>query len=322
MPKTPAFAEILRLLEQSERALSPRSLKAFSDINRENLSALQHAWPKLPTQRKYYLLEALLERFDEEAGLSFDALAEWALNDSDSGVRYRAMGLLTESENTALIKRLIALGASDPDENVRVRAASLLGNFVLLGELEEISSSHSQQAEEALFTMRQEGTPAAQRAALEALGASSNLIVTDLISDALQKTDPQWLVSAMRAIGRSANQDWEEAVIECLDFPNNDIRHAAVQAAGSLGLKSARQPLLAMLEDPEDVDDETLAAAVWSLSEIGGEDVRETLVQLYDSAEESGNEDAAEFLEEALENLDFTEDADNFGLFDIQPEDD
>jgi hypothetical protein len=52
-------------------------------------------------------------------------------------------------------------------------------------------------------------------------------------------------------------------------------------------------------------------AAIWSLSQIGGEDVRLYLQNLLDNVEDDGQ---AAFLEEALDNLAFTEDTAIFDL--------
>jgi len=70
---------------------------------------------------------------------------------------------------------------------------------------------------------------------------------------------------------------------------------------------------LRLLEDED--DDEVSGAAIWSLSQIGGEDVRTYLENLLDQSED---EEQTEFLEEALDNLSFTEDR-GIGI-DVRPE--
>ena len=80
------------------------------------------------------------------------------------------------------------------------------------------------------------------------------------------------------------------------------VRLAAVEAAGELRLASARTILFKVLEEEE--EDEITSAAIWSLSQIGGEDVRLYIENLLDLAEE---DEDVEFLEEALENVEFTD---------------
>jgi hypothetical protein len=59
------------------------------------------------------------------------------------------------------------------------------------------------------------------------------------------------------------------------------------------------------------------SAIIWSLSQIGGEDVRTYLENLLDQLEE--DEEQIAFLEEALDNLAFTEDLDRFDLLAFDP---
>jgi hypothetical protein len=93
-----------------------------------------------------------------------------------------------------------------------------------------------------------------------------------------------------------------------------------VQAAGELMSSDARGLLLSMLEDEE--DDEVIAAIIWSLSQIGGEDVRTYLEALLDKTEdEDESEDLLELIENALENLTFTEDLERFEMLALDPDD-
>jgi HEAT repeat protein len=93
-----------------------------------------------------------------------------------------------------------------------------------------------------------------------------------------------------------------------LENPHPAIRTEAARAAGELELASARQSLLGLLQDDEE---DVRMAAIWSLSQIGGRGVREALEEIQ---EETEDEDEAEYLENALDNLAFTEDN---GLFSI-----
>jgi hypothetical protein len=55
-------------------------------------------------------------------------------------------------------------------------------------------------------------------------------------------------------------------------------------------------------------------AALWSLSEIGGPEARRILTEQLALAEA---EDEQEFIEDALDNLDFTDDVANFSLIEL-----
>jgi HEAT repeat protein len=148
-----------------------------------------------------------------------------------------------------------------------------------------------------------------RRHALASLGYSSSPQVVDLIESAFQREGVDWKVSALTAMGRSADERWEDFILRSMLDDNEKIRRAAVQSAGNLALKSARPVLLRMLAEEEDGD--VTSAAIWSLSQIGGEDVRLYLQNLLDNVED---DEQAAFLEEALDNLAFTEDMASFDL--------
>ena len=71
--------------------------------------------------------------------------------------------------------------------------------------------------------------------------------------------------------------------------------------------------MLQMLEDEEE-DDDVVSAAIWSLSQIGGEDARVYLLNLLEQTED---EETIEFLEDAIENLDFNEELNHFDLLSL-----
>jgi HEAT repeat protein len=123
--------------------------------------------------------------------------------------------------------------------------------------------------------------------------------------------------SALLAVSRSFDPRYQEQVLVSLNHEDSQVRLLAVQAAGELELKTARLPLLTMLDEED--DDEVLEAVIWSLSQIGGEDVRDYLQALLDAAID---DDHIEFIEEALANLSFTEDMEGFDLMAYDPDDD
>jgi hypothetical protein len=70
-----------------------------------------------------------------------------------------------------------------------------------------------------------------------------------------------------------------------------------------------------MLED--EADDDVFQAIIWSLSQIGGEDVRTYLQALLAEAED---DEQVDFIDEALTNLSFTEDMEEFDLLAFDPD--
>lgn len=319
MSQSVSFQTVLAALCDESRPFPARYLHHFSDLTPENLQALTSTWPQVTVQRKRALLEDLELLAEADTLVSFDVLAKPLLRDADPQVRASAIRLLWECADTDLVPIFIELLERDPDSQVRATAATALGQFIYMGEVDELSPALLRQVEEHLLQAIHEQNNEVQirRCALEALGASSRPEVAELIAEAYARPSPDWKVSALFAMGRSGDERWEKLVLANLHSSNDDIRFEAIRAAGELELKSARAPLLDALEDEEDA--EMRREIIWALSKIGGPGVGERLSELLDAEED---EDEAEFLEEALDNLAFTESLFPFGMFSFETEED
>lgn len=312
-----SFQKIIAELAEGGEAISRRTLNSFSDIDPASLQALQEAWPRIPADRKRKLLEGLEALSEEDTLVSFDDFARSLLNDPSPEVRTRAIRLLDESDDIKLIPALIRILNDDPDVETRAEAATSLGRFVELGELEEIPEEPRRQVEaELLQKANSEDQLIVRRNALEALGYSSRPEVITLIESSFRRENPEWQASALFAMGRSYDERWEEDVLSRLMDVSSLVRLAAVEAAGELRLASARTALFRLLEEEE--EDDISSAAIWSLSQIGGEDVRLYIENLLDLAEE---EEDIKFLEEVLDNVEFTDELNHFDLLSIDPDD-
>jgi HEAT repeat protein len=270
----------------------------------------------VPLMRKRALLKNLNERFEEDTLLSYEALGAALLQDEDGTVRTLALKLMEETTDARLIPDLVKMIQNDPEPESRARAATVLGQFVRMGEMGELPDGKREIVEETLLKAAHSADISVARAALEALGYSSRPELDDLILSAFNRPDPLWQATALFAAGRSADNRWQEQVLTGLLSEDLPVRLVAVQSAGELELKAARKVLLEMLED--ETDDDVFQAIIWSLSQIGGEDVRTYLEALLAEAED---DEQIEYLEEAISNLSFTEDMEQFDLLAIDPDD-
>jgi hypothetical protein len=309
------FEQVMIELADEAQPFSPRYLRAFSDMNSASMQVLKQSWEKVPVSRKIALLEDLEELMEADTLVCCDGLAEFAMLDAHPGVRAQAIQLLWECEHPHLIKSFLAVLDNDQAEEVRAAAAAALGKFVLLGELEEISHEKTEPVVAKLLeTVRQQPAGLIQRKALESLGYSSDAGIPQLIKQAMQREDPLWTASALFAMGRSLDDRWEDTVMDHLKHNDLTIQIEAVRASGELELAGAVDFLIEML-DEDDLDVELLYQIYWSLSKIGGKGVRERLER---ELHEAIDEDQMDVLDMALENLEFTEDAEDFDLFDIE----
>ena len=307
-----SFQAVLDVLQEPKQAFPRAYLQHFSDIDPQSLKSLVEMWPRVKPASKLLLLDGFLSLMDSDVLVSYEEIGRAFLNDPDVEVRARAIRLLAESDDPKLIGRMIEILRNDADLAPRLEATRLLGEFVLLGELEKLPEDLHRRAEDALMTLAGSDEHASlRRATLEAVGYSSRFEVETLIHSAFHRSDPVWVASALVAMGRSNDEQYGDEVVSMLLDGDPRIRRAAVQAAGNLSLEAARPIILTMLLDGEEDEDDVVAAAIWSLSQIGGEDVRAFLVDMLDRTED---EDVTGYIEEALENLDFTEELEKFEL--------
>ena len=316
-PDPISFQTVLDALLDGKKDFPRRYLKEFSDIRPLELKTLLEIWPRVALSRKQNLLEELKTLAEADTLVSFDDFGRALLTDADPIVRTHAIRLLHESEDLKLVPTYLDMLKTDTDTTVRREAANVLNLFVDLGELEEIPENIYHQIEDALLASANgEDDARVRRTALESLGYSSRPEVITLIESAFHREDPNWQASALHAMGRSADDRWTEAVLHSLINDDDRIRRAAVEAAGDLAISPARPILLEMLSEEEEPD--VTSAVIWSLSQIGGEDVRTYLENLLDQTDD---DEQLAFLEDALDNLAFTEDLARFDLLAFDPED-
>ncbi len=280
------------------------------------MKKLKKAWPQVSLHRKHTLLEDLEDLAEADTLTSFDDLARSLLADPDQQVRARAIRLLCECDDVKLVPVYLNILNNDEADEVRAAAANALGQFVYLGELDKIPAELHHTIEDQLLAATTSAKETlVRRRALESLGYSGRKEVVPLIEAAYREKDPDWLVSALLAMGHSCDDRWRKQVLSQLRSPGEDIRSEAIHAAGELELESARPVLLDILEDEEDL--EVRRELIWALSKIGGEGVRAKLEELLEIEED---DEEADFIEEALDTLSFSEDMGNFALFDVDPE--
>lgn len=316
------FNQIIEALLDISTPFPPKYLHKFSDLQAENIDLLMKAWPNIDSERRAALLEDLENLHDSDTLISFEDLAFKLLKDSDSRIRLSALHLLEDCEDKRLIPILMDMMKNDLEETIKVEATDALGAFVYLGELEEIPAKLHHQVENALLGVyAASGSIEIRRSVLESLGYSSRDEVPPLIQAAYESGDSHLRSSSLTAMGRSADLQWVDKVIENLASSDLEIQHEAILAAAELELPKARPILINLLNNPEDQDVQIRRAAVYALAHIGGKEVHSFLVGLQN---ETKDDEESEFIASAIEYLDLTDGLDPFGLvtFDIQSEED
>lgn len=308
--------EVIKHLLDQENPFPATMLYQLSDLSREDCRDLRGVWNNLPLTRRRSLMEDLVNLSESDYLLMFEEVGKIALDDPDPEVLISAIDLLFQAEDEHLVPVFLKL-LQQPQQNDRVRAAAAnaLGPYVFLGEIEELQFELLRTIEDALLkAYAEDASDLVRRRALESLGYSSREEVPPLLRSASASSEAAWIESAMFAMGKSADDQWQNLVLDNLDHEDLNVRIQAIHAAGELSLNQARQSLIKVLNQ-ELVDQDIRHEAIWALSQIGGEDVENLFERLL---EETDDEDEMDLLEESLDELNFTNDKAIFDMLDVE----
>jgi HEAT repeat protein len=261
-------------------------------------------------------MQELVEIGEANFEVYFDPVFLLGLGDEDAEVRASAINGLWENEDPSLIGPLVHLLRTDEAVGVKAAAATALGRFVYLGAVEDIDQHQALLAEEVLLDTihRSAEDIEVRRRAVESIAFSSEPAVAQIIENAYYDDNEKMQVSAIFAMGRSADAHWRPQVIAELESDNSEIRFEAARASGELEAGEAVSKLIELIEDDPDLQVQEMA--IWALGRIGGPAAREALEECLESEVES----IALAAEEALDELNlFT---DSFSLFDFDEDDD
>lgn len=311
------FSLTLAHIVDDDTPIQVPQLYGLSVMNKEDLARFEIVWPELPVERRRLVMKSLMELTENNFEVSFDAVFLLGLNDADEDVCVSAIKGLWVNDSPALIPAFIHLMKQNESEKVRAAAASALGQYVYLGEIEEIDDAAFMVTEQALLeTIRKKGeTVEVIRRAIESISFSSSEGIEQIIESAYYHDDELMQISAIFAMGRNYNEKWGEIVIAELGNERPEMRFEATRACGELALKASVDRLIQLINTES--DSEVQQSAIWSLGQIGGSTAQEVLEALLDSEDEV----IAATAEDALEELNILG-GDITDLFDYAMDDD
>lgn len=291
---------LLDELNAGDKMPSLASLYYLSGLDEDDAQRVRQTWTHLPVGMRRSIIAALVEAAEADFELNFGALFRIGIEDEDAQVRAASIDGLWEDEDVRLVPSLVACLRDDEASTVRAAAATSLGRFVLLGELEKIRPGPQNMAYQALLAACQNPHEdlEVQRRALESLAYADEEIVATLIRQAYDAPEEEMRISAVFAMGRSADPAWACYVQRELSSPSPALRYEAARACGELQLTESVPELEELVED---VDPEVQEAALWALGQIGGAKAREIL-ERYCHSEDEAIQAAAEA---ALDELEF-----------------
>jgi HEAT repeat protein len=301
--KKPSFEALFQELKDPSSRVAAQRLVGLSALSAPQTALLQDEWPAFADARRKTLVHDLVELAEDNVELNFDSVFMIALTDPAADVRREAIQGLWEHDSPDLIAPLVALLEHDADPGVRADAALALGRFVIQAELDTLSTGDAGRVQQALRrTFHDPTEPVEVRArALESIGARSEEWVSALIDEAFDSNDRRLRISAVHAMGRSADAAWLSSVLAQLESDDAEMRFEAATAAGSIAEQEATPYLLPLLNDE---DSEVRMATIMALSEIGGEEAKDALRELL-STSSAGS---AQAIRDALAEIEFADD--------------
>jgi len=296
---TDDFENILAHLVDDSAMLRIPLLFELSMLTDKKMARVEEIWMTIPPARRRKILQQLVEIAEESFEVNFDPIFIFALQDTDTGAQTWAIKGLWENESAALIQPFIYLLKWGQHRDVRAAAATALGQYIYLGELEEMDVEVKELVEQALLDTVRAASEAVEvvRRAVESLAFSSREGIHRIIEAAYYHEDERMRVSAIFAMGRTYDaQAWGKIVLSELDSDSPAIRFEAARTCGELALKNAVDRLIRMIN--EEPDSEVQQNAIWSLGQIGGTRAQSMLEALASSENEAVRTTAEDALDE------------------------
>jgi len=299
----PPVEQTIAKLVDPEKQLSDSWLTDLSGLNSAELKPLEQAWPTIELKRRRQIMYRLVELTEDNFELDFDDIFKGRLKDEDAGVRSKAIEGLWENEEASLVEPLIDLLEKDSSEEVQAAAATALGKFALLAELEKLRPNYKDRISRSLLAVIDDTNKPVEvkRRALEAAAPLTLSQMKKAIAQAYQSGDNKLKISALFAMGKSGNTSWLPILLKELTSTDVEIRYEAAGACGELGEEEAASYLCDIVNDP-DID--VRLAAIQALGKIGGPEAKGCLEKCLNHPDEAIQGAA----EEALSQLEAEED--------------
>ncbi len=272
-----SFEDTLRALATHEK-LKPSQIKHLSGLASEQLRQVRGVWATMNDFERMNLVATLRRYASEDNLLDFDAVYGIALDDANGDVRRVAVNSIAGEDNTGLLRKLLELCSSDPEETVRASAAERLAGFAYEAEVGTLPEEEAREIERVLLERAQSETEGlnVRAQALASVGYFSTEAVRSELRRALTRSG--LLIAAIRGIGRNIDPVWTPVLVEQMGSSDAAVRREAAEAAADY--EDTLDALAELVDDPVT---SVKLAAISSLGKIGGSEAKDILVYCYES---------------------------------------
>ena len=284
-------------------------LAQLSGLTDSDVSSMDRLWASVPVERRRMLIERLLTMAENNIDLDFTSVFKHSLSDEDPMVRALGVNGLWESNDRKLVMPLIALLQEDSHKDVRASAAVALGKFGALAQDGKLLSRDGECIKEMLLNLLEEPDedPDVWRRVLEAAAVFNTPRVRELIDNAYGSEESKLRLSAIFAMGKTADSTWLPTLIKAVGDDDPAIRYESAIALGELAEEEAVPHLIPLIQDH---DTQVQLASIKSMGAIGGQLATRALQKCLNSDDDSIREAA----EMALSDLGVEDDPMGFGF--------
>lgn len=278
-------------------------LYRLSDLSEADFALFKKQWTQVEEDRRISLTRHMADIAEDNYLVDFAPVFAHLFTDEASAVRVAALDGVWDSESPEIIQPIIGMLKNDRDVSVRAAAARALAHYILLAEWGQIDGRLSEPIVDALLAEYERATtpPEVKRAALESVSSAPHPRIPELINDAYEEGSDDLQLSAIFAMGNTADDRWLPILEQELASPSADFRAEAARACGMIGAPAAVELLEQLLTDAEP---EVGLAAVYALGQIGGDQAYELLARL---ADDPAYEDYYDAIDEALEEMEWAD---------------
>lgn len=284
------FAEALADLLTAED-IPFKHLDRLSDLSDADMETVQQQWPAAEDDRRHAIARHLAGISEDDFLVDFSRFFGFCLQDTYELVRVAALDGLWDAEDTKTMAAIIDLLENDNSHEVRAAAAAALSHYMLLAQWGELPDESEPILIKVLSDAynHPDAILATRRSALEALAIANTEEISQMIAEAYESSTYAMQLSAVFAMGNSADARWLTTVMDEMESPYEEMRAIAARSAGEIGSSDFSGPLAELVLDE---DEDVAYNAIIALGKIGNAHALEILENLSNDPELEALHDA------------------------------